>query len=172
MSELGYCRPMRAWISPRQCNVNRDKHCFSCSACAGLEDVKEINLEEMVMSTPAKEPAPARKGRHLLCSVPGCEKIRARGKFCMAHYREAQAAKATPKAQAEERAVTPPPAKAGGRLSALLPPPETPARGYFLNMQEYPDLDAWLQERCPDDIPGAIIELLSACQQGRLQIKQ
>ena len=170
MSELGYCRPMSAWISPRQCNVNRDKHCFSCSACAGLEDVKEINLEEMVMSTPAKEPAPARKGRHLLCSVPGCEKIRARGKFCMAHYREAQAAtKGQPKAKAEKRAVKPP-AKAG-RLSALLPPSEPPASGYFLNMQEYPDLDAWLQERCPDDIPGTIIELLTACQRGLLRLK-
>lgn len=167
MSELGYCRPMSATISPRQCDVNRRRDCYLCQGCDGLEDVQAVNLEEMVMHKQKEEVE--RRGRHLLCKVPGCDKLRVKDGMCKAHYREAQAAKATPKAKAEKRAVKPP-AKAG-RLSALLPPPEPPASGYFLNMQEYPDLDAWLQERCPDDIPGAIIELLTACQRGLLRLK-
>lgn len=91
------------------------------------------------MSTPAKEPAPARRGRHLLCKVPGCDKLRVTGGMCKAHLvGQSQAAKGAPETPAKKRQpVTSLPAKAG-RLSALLPPPEPPATGYFLDMQDFP----------------------------------
>ncbi|OPY14675.1 MAG: hypothetical protein A4E69_01058 [Syntrophus sp. PtaB.Bin138] len=171
MTELGYCRPMSAKISPRQCQINRDKDCYSCLGCNGLEDVQGVNLDEMVgtarsqdeeMVMHKSEEGAERRGRHLLCKVPGCDKLRVKDGMCTAHYRQSQAAKGAPETPAKKRRpVTSPPAKAG-RLSALLPPPEPPATGYYLNLQQYPDLDAWLQEVCPDDIPGTIIELLEA----------
>ncbi|MDD3293256.1 MAG: hypothetical protein PHG20_01040 [Geobacteraceae bacterium] len=178
MSEIGYCRPMSAKISPRQCKVNRDNDCYSCAKCRGLEDVQSVNLDEMVGKgnrdeetvMHKREEGAARRGRHLLCKVPGCDKLRVTGGMCRAHYRQSQAAKGAPETPAKKRQpVMPLPAKAG-RLSALLPPPEPPAAGYYLNLQKYPDLDAWLQEVCPDDIPSLIIELLEACQQGRLRL--
>jgi len=170
MSELGYCRPMSATISPRQCDVNRRRDCYLCQGCEGLENVQAVNFEEMVMSTPAKEPAPARRGRHLLCKVPGCDKLRVTGGMCKAHYRQSQAAKGAPETPAKKRQpVTSPPAKAG-RLSALLAPPEPPATGYFLDMQDFPELDAWLKEMVSaEDIPLAIIGLLEARRTGALK---
>lgn len=178
MSEIGYCRPMSAKISPRQCKVNRDNDCYSCAKCRGLEDVQAVNLDEMVGKgnrdeetvMHKREEGAERRGRHLLCKVPGCDKLRVKDGMCRAHYRQSQAAKGEPMTTAKkQQPVTSPPAKAG-RLSALLPPPEPPATGYYLNLQEYPDLDAWLQEVCPDDIPSLIIELLEACQHGRLRL--
>ncbi len=156
---MGYCRPMSAKISPRQCEINRRRERFPCQGCAGLEDVTVINLEEMVMSTATKESPPGRKGRHLLCSVPGCGKIRVKDGLCKAHYNEQRKAAALTVAAPVDKSP----------LSVLLPPSEPAVSGYFLNLSDFPELAVWLKEVCEEnDIPLAIIGLLEARRQGLL----
>lgn len=189
---MGECRPMSARISPRQCEVNRDRDLYLCGKCNGLENVAEEIFEEVGM--PKKEEGAGRRGKHLLCKVPGCQKIRVRDGMCMAHFREAKrtSGKTTasaPPFEPRDPSVTygatlaPVPvedihgsmteSRAPEALSTLLPPPEPsppPRKGVFLDLTDFPELDAWLQKTCAGvDVSLAIIGLLEARMFGRLQ---
>ena len=187
---MGECRPMSARISPRQCEINRDRDLYLCGNCDGLENVAEEIFEEVVM--PKKEEGAGRRGTHLLYKVAGCQKIRVRDGMCMAHFREAKrtSGKATapaPPFEPCDLSVTygatsaPVPvedihgsmtARVPEALSTLLPPPEPsppPRKGVFLDLTDFPDLDAWLQDMCAtSEIPIAIIGLLEARRKGLL----
>jgi hypothetical protein len=188
---MGECRPMSARISPRQCAINRERDLYLCGKCGGLENVKEQIFEEVVM--PKKEEGAGRRGKHLLCTVPGCEKIRVRDGMCMAHFREAQRTSGNAAVPAPSFAPCEPSVTLGATstpipvddiyesmnesrvpeaISTLLPPPEPsppPRKGVFIDLTDFPDLDAWLHDMCAiSDIPIAIIGLLEARRKGLL----
>jgi hypothetical protein len=83
---LGECRPMSARITPRQCAINQERDLYSCGKCVGLVNVRNESFKEVNM--PKKEEGAGRRGKHLLCKVPGCDNIRVKNQMCMKHYKE------------------------------------------------------------------------------------